>query len=354
MALSLFKKKSKKQYLALDIGSQNTKIMLLVPGKSCVVDKLIIKSTPPNTFQWGTVKDEEALCKFLTQCIIELDIDKEISVIAGISGKGVIAKKIDIPQMEESIIPEFVEIEAEQEIFYNKEEMELDYDILKGVNFKKPDGQSLLVITVLKQIINSYNKVIQESFMTCEILDTNFAAMFNSVEYNENLNASKNYMILDIGCTSTNLVIATKNQVVFARNLQIGGDFFNQGIQKKMSINTNEAEELKISASNGQDAPEELVSLIKNELNETFIEEIVSCYNLYRSLFTEQNIDHIYITGGGSKTLGLVSKLQENLNSSIEYFNPFQKIKLNSDLTPQQEEFKLFSAVVSGLALRSL
>ena len=76
----------------------------------------------------------------------ELELEEEISVITGISGKGVIAKKIDIPQMEESMIPEFVEIEAEQEVFYNKEEMELDYDMLTGGLILKNQKPNLFLL----------------------------------------------------------------------------------------------------------------------------------------------------------------------------------------------------------------
>ena len=99
--------------------------------------------------------------------------------------------------------------------------------------------------------------------MNCEILDTNFAALFNSFEYNEDLDERKSYIVLDIGCSSTNLVILIKNQIVFARNLPIGGEFFNQGIQKKNGHKSiKRLKRLKISASDGQDAPKEMVSLI--------------------------------------------------------------------------------------------
>ena len=349
----LFGKRSKKQYLALDIGSQNTKMMVLQPGKA-FVQKIIIKPTPPNSFQDGFVANEEHLSDFLTQCAADLGLENKINVVAGISGKGVIAKKIDIPQMDENMIPEFVEIEAEQELFYNKGEMELDYEVLKGVNFDKPEAQSILVITVLKKVVDSYNSIIKEPFMNCEILDTNFAALFNSFEYNENLNESNNYMVLDIGCSSTNLVIVIRNQVVFARHLLLGGNFFNQEIQKKMGVDYQEAEGLKISASKDQDTPQELISLISNELNEAFAEELFSCYELYHSLFPEKNVHSAYITGGASQTFGLIPHLEKKLGFSIKYFNPFQNIVLNSELKNRQKELTLFSAVASGLALWSL
>ena len=353
MLASLFNKKTKR-YLALDIGSQNTKMIILRPG-SAFVERMIMRPTPSDRFQMGSIIDETILCNFLSQSVAELIPEEELNVVTGVSGKGVIAKKIDIPQMEKNMIPEFVEIEAEQELFYNRDEMELDYEILNGVNFNEPEAKSLLVITVLKQIIKNYNNLINKLFTNCQILlDTNFSALFNSFEYNEKLNEDTIYMVLDIGSSSTDLVILIKNQVVFTRNLPLGGDFFNQGIQKKMGVDYQEAEELKISASNGLETPQELASLITNELNETFLEELSSCYELYNSFFPKKDINCVYITGGASQTLGLIPILQNKLGCPVKFFNPFKNIKLSSDLQGQQEEIKLYSAVITGLALRSI
>ncbi len=353
MPFNLFGKRSKQSYLALDIGSQNTKMMIFRPGEA-VADQMIIKPTPANSFQDGAFIDEEALRDFLSQGAAELGAENEMDVVAGISGKGVIAKKLDIPQMDKSMISEFVEIEAEQELFYNQEEMELDYELLTGVNFNKPEAQSLLVVTVLKKIIEGYNSIIKPPFMNCKILDTNFAALFNSFEYNENLDESKNYLVMDIGCASTNLVVVLKNQVVFVRHLSVGGHFFTQEIQRKMNVDYQEAEELKIRASRGQEAPQELVALISNELNEAFAEELNSCCDFYSSLFPEKEINSVYVTGGASQTLGLIPHLQKKMNLPIERLNPFQNVSLNSDLQKRRDDLALFSAVVSGLALRSL
>ncbi len=349
--LNLFKKKSKR-YLALDIGRQNIKLMSFLPGKA-FADMMMIKATPKGAFQKGLLVDSAPLCDLLSQCLTEMEFEDELSVIAGVSGMGVIAKKIDIPQMEESMISEFVEIEAEQELFYNKEEMDLDYEILKGVNFNKPEAQSLLVVTVLKQIIENYNSVIQKIHLNCDILDTNFSALFNIVEHNIPLDMKKIYMVIDIGCASTNLIILIKNQVVFARNLSIGGDFFNQEIQKRMSLDPATAEELKISASQGQEAPKELVSLIVNNLNDAFVEELLSCYNLYHSLFPEKNVQEGFVTGGASQTLNLTQKIKDKMGFPVSFFNPFKNIDLKPEFKNRQHEFPLFS-VVAGLSLRSL
>ena len=350
MAFKLFKKKS--QFLGLDIGSQNTK-MFMFQGNKPIADKMLIEPTPEGAIQGGEIKEEEVLSNFISQCVEKLGFETEFKVILNLSGKGVIVKKIDISPMDESMIPEFVEIEAEQELFYDKEEMELDYSVLKGLNFKQPDAPSLLVITVLKKTIESYNNLLRKTFMSCEIFDTSFTALFNSFEFNQSLDEKKKYMILDIGSRSTNLLVLIKNQIIFARALSCGGDLFSEGIQKNMGITYQEAEELKISTSKGQEAPEVVSSLILNKLNPAFCEEVVSCYELYHSLFPDQNLDEVYVTGGGSQSLGLKQALAEILDSPVSVFDPFKNINMAS-FKKSKQEYQPFFSVVTGLAMRSL
>ena len=198
MVLSLFSKKTKKQIFGLDIGTHNTKLMSF-EAEGPIVRSFSVAPTPANTFEAGLISDEKNLSQFVGQQIAKLDIDEEFSMVLGISGKGMIAKKIDIPEIDEHMIPEFVEIEAEQELFYNRDEMELDYQILEGLNFNKPTAKSLFVVTVLKTVVESYNKILDQNAIQCEILDTNFGALFNAFEFNHTVEENKNYMLLDIG-----------------------------------------------------------------------------------------------------------------------------------------------------------
>ena len=323
-------------------------------GSEPVVSHFSVTPTPANTFTGGLISDEEALSQFVGQQIANLDIEEELGVNLGVSGKGMISKKIDIPEIDDHMIPEFVEIEAEQELFYNREEMELDYDILEGLNFNKPECKSLFVVTVLKTVVESYNKILEKNGILCENLDANFGALFNTFEFNYDLDENKNYMLIDIGKTTSNLVVVVKKQVIFARNIGLGGDFFNNHIQTNMSIDYNMAEDLKISASKEGEAPQDIVSLIQSEINKKFVEELVSPYELYNGLFPNHPINEIYITGGGSQTVGLSHEIQDSFSCPVDFLDPFKKLDFLSELKKQKEKYKMFSAVSVGLSLRSL
>lgn len=353
MFLDFLKSRSKKTVLGLDIGSKNTKIMGLKQDKTdLTVSYFSMTPTPPDVFSKGKVQDSSKLSDFITDQILALEISNQVELILGISGKGVIAKKIDIPEMEDYMIPEYVEIEAEQELFYNKEEMYLDYQILENLNSDKPDTKSLFVMTVLKQIIDGYTESVPDEIAFCNIVDTNFSSLYNIFEHNSNLNPESIYMLIDSGCSMTNVIIIIKNQIVFARNILFGGDFFTNGIQKKMSVDYSAAEDLKITASQGEKAPVDVVDLLKGEFCHAFAEELVSCYELYLSFYPDKTLNEIYMTGGNSQTLGLKEAIEDKFNLSVKPLKAFKNIKSSSDFSKQGSSS--FYSIVAGLALRGV
>ncbi len=348
MLINLFKK-TKKEYVALDIGSQNTKVASISGGS---INKFIIEPTPEKLFDAGMILDEKGLSKFLMVCLGNLDITTDIEVITGVSGKGVITKKIEIPYMEEDLIAEHLPFEAEQYLPYEIDEMDLDYEILKDMSSSsKTNDVPILLVAVLKSIVSQYNELFEKSFLNCDILDTNVFALFNVFEKNYDLDEKENYFLIDIGLSTTNVVAIIKNQVVFTRSLPIGGDFYTQEIEKRLNLNYAEAEELKKSVSQEAEHPEHISSAIK-EINPLFSDEIFSGYEFYLSFFPNNKISQIYITGGGSQCLGLLETLNNKFQNSVYRLNPFQNIELGPDVLLDEKVLSSFGAIVAGLSLR--
>ncbi|MBC6415303.1 MAG: type IV pilus assembly protein PilM [Bdellovibrionales bacterium] len=356
MRLPFLKLKSKKAILGLDIGNKNTKIINLESNKKnkFKLNHCITVPTPPNVFSAGEISNPSVLSEFITNQVLSLGIDNEIEIVLGLSGKGMIAKKIDIPEIEDYMIPEYVEIEAEQEVFYNKEEMFLEYQILEGIQKEdQSNSKSVFAITVLKKIIESYGEAVPKDIVSCKVIDTNFSALFNIFEYTKNLDPKSIYMVIDTGHLLTNVIFVIKNQIVFARNISLGGHFFTQEIQKRLSLEYSAAEDLKITSSQAENSPDNVVSFLKNDLVHQFIEELVSCYELYLSFYPDQQINETYMTGGNSQLLGFSEAFKAKFNTPVYFLNPFQKMSQNSILPKENNSF-YFHCVSAGLALRGM
>ena len=318
------------------------------------VQNFSIKKTPAECFNSGNVLDQEKLSQFLLQSIAELQVEK-LNAITGVTGKGFVTKKIDIPKMEHHLIGEHIPFEAEQYLPYEISMVDLDYEILTKTQISDPDQMSVLLIAVLKKTVEQYSNLFESASLSCDILDANVFAMTNAFETNYGSSEEDNILLIDAGACNTNLVVISKNQVVFTRNVAIGGEFYTKKIQENLNMSFDEAEDLKIRSGKeaGENSPEELMSLIKN-LNQSFCDEVYTGYEFYLNFFQNDKISKVFMTGGGSQIPHLLTTMEEKLSVPVEKMNLFKKINISSDLDIGVEGWESLSAVCIGLALRNL
>ena len=352
---SLFKKQSSSSCFAVDIGSQYTKFIDLVPlkGDSYQIREIAVQPTPEGSFQAGKILSLDKLSKFLVRSIVELGFDKKTSVVAGIAAKGMITKKIDIPKMEESLIPEHLPFEAEQYIPYDISEMDLDYEILRGES-SNSETIPILFVAILKKTVAEYISVFSEAQLECNILDGNMFALANAFEYSYGVHLDKNFMICEVGASSTSLVGVCRGQVIFARSIPVGATFYTQQIQNGLGVSFQEAEDLKKTASSEKDPKAQEVLTIIEKLHSGFCEELQASYEFYTNFFPNDKISEMFLTGGGSLTKGLSAALEKAFSIPFTILNPFQKVSLSPHLKQQEEKLRPYSAVGFGLSLRTI
>lgn len=349
---NIFSKK-KKQSIAIDIGSHSTKIASYSAATNSL-EQIILEITPEKLLDSHSILDAVGLGDFINNCMVLLNSDKDVSVVTGVSGKGVITKKIDMPYDDESLIQEYLSIEAEQYLPYDISDLELDYEILHGLPTTTENATPILLVAVLKNLLGSYEEAFSNSISECQIVDANVFALFNIFEKNYDMNPDKNYLLLDIGFQGSNIVAIINNQVVFTRYIPAGGDFHTHKIKDIMKLSYEEAEDLKKSLNQESNPPQELIKELKETINPLFCEEIFSGYGFYSSFFPDNLTSNIYITGGGSQIPFLTDALQACFNAPVEILNPFARLKLSSGLAEiKTEQLKAFSSVVAGLALRT-
>ena len=126
-------------------------------------------------------------------------------------------------------------------------------------------------------------------------------------------------------------------------------------ISRGMGISPEEAEAMKLSACNGQAAPDEVPKIIQAS-HDFLIEEIQSSLDFFINTTPGLPVQQCFVTGGGSRTTGLLAALGSHTKLNLEIFNPFKKIALNSKtLSPAYvADVADFAAVAVGLGLRQV
>ncbi len=338
--------------IGLDIGTSTIKVAELdVSKRGGTLVGFAMTPTPPQAVVGGDIINPEAIAESVSSLIRELNTKRK-NIAAGLWGTSVIVKKISIPKMDEKLIGDQIRWEAEQYIPFDINEVQIEYEILKG-SVRSAEAMDILLVAARSENVYKYAEIIAATGLNCSILDVGGFALSNCYFKNYANSESGNAILLNMGASVTNFVAIEHGEVVFCRDVPVGGLTYTGEIQKAMGISFEEAESMKISVSTGQPAPEEVAGIIQTA-HEIMIEELQGSIDFYLNTSPGTSLGNCYITGGCSRTPGLIAQLSKKTKLSCEMFNPFQNIGFNDQSLSMSyiSQIKDFAAVAMGLGLR--
>ncbi len=346
-----------KKVIGLDIGNASIKLAELeVSKKNAKLISFGVVPTPPGVVNArGELLDPLLVSQAIKQALTQLQTKRK-SAVASVWGSTAMIKKISIPRSmeEEKLLAGQVRWEAEQYIPYDISEINIDYHVLQNQD-KNQDMMDVLLIAGQRSHIFSFAEAIESSGLECCTLDVGGLAVANCFEYNYGFHRGEVIAVLDIGSSITNLVIIDNSEVIFCRDIPVGGATFTNEICQQMGLSLEEAEGLKLNIGTGP-VPPELNNIVPS-MCEYVCEEINRSIDFYNASMTENRpIQRVYVTGGGSLTPGLRETLQKIFTLKIDEFNPFQSIGFDSNKISAEyvEQIAPFVSLVIGLGLRTV
>jgi type IV pilus assembly protein PilM len=265
----------------------------------------------------------------------------------------VIVKKIAIPRIDKKAVSEQIRFEAEQYIPFDINEISLAYHILDP--HAVSDTMEILLVAAQSPIVDNYMQAVSNSGLDASILDVGGFALSNLYEANYGLNPAENILLLNIGAALTTLVVRSGGEVIFARDIPVGGMNYTSEIQKELGISAGEADSLKLSAVARREVPEEVNNII-GAINEGVADEVRNGFDFFAAGSTGVTVTKAYFTGGSSQVTGLMDAISTAIGMPTERLNPFQRVSYNSkNLTPDfVHQIAPIAAVALGLGLRKL
>lgn len=347
-----------KGIIGLDIGSSSVKVVVLKKSKKGYkLQKLGIKSLPPEAIVDGAVMNASAVAETITELVGELKL-KEKEVATSVSGHSVIIKKINLPYMPAEQLAESIRFEAEQYVPFDINDVNLDFQILS----KEPDEQGnmdVLLVAAKRDLVNDYTAVVAEAGLVASIIDIDAFTLENMYEVNYEINEGEIVALVNVGAAVTTLNICQSGVSVFTRDVATGGNILTEEIQKQLNVSFEEAEALKIGKKAGEESDEVIPQEVSNIINgvvDQIVGDIQKSIDFFLATAADQAISKVYLSGGSCKIPGLARALQERINIPVELINPFNSIEFDpaeysaeylADVGPQ-------AAVAVGLAVRRL
>lgn len=342
-----------KKIIGIDIGSSSIKVAEAeLSAKGITLNSFAMVPTPANSIQNAEILDIGLVSEALKSALSQIGTNNK-NVCIGINGPSVIVKKLSTAKISEKLMDQQIKWEAEQYIPFDINNVALDYHILKTSS--SADTMDVLLVAAQNATLFQYAEAVQQIGLTNSIVDVGGFALANTFEFNYGRSPNEVIALINVGANITNFVVVQNSEVVFSRDLSVGGFNITTEIHKEMGVTIEEAEALKLSAVDKKEVPDEVHSIMSS-VCEGIADEIKGNVDFFAATSNGATITKCFISGGSSKVTGLIEQIGRVTNCPVEILNPFLRTVVTSKkINPVYiNSVSAFAPIVIGLAIRKM
>lgn len=332
----------------IEVGAGAIKALKLVArgdtfevAEFAVVPHKKVLSTPD-------LDQDEAIRMALGALVNHYDLSKA-TVVMSVPGHAAFARFAKLPPVEPKKIPQIVKFEAQQQIPFPLEEVEWDYQTFRSPN--SPDVEAG-IFAITKQRINERLSVYQDVGITPDVITLSPVAAYNALAYDLNFSEeTPGAIILDIGTTSTDLIVAEAGRV-WIRTFPIGGHNFTQALVEKFNLSYLKAEKLKREVEQSKHSKHILQAL--RPVFSDLAQDVQRSIGYYQSLHPDANLTRLIGLGSTFKLPGLRRYLKQQLQLNVYRIEQFKRLSVEGPEAAGFQEASVNLATAYGLALQGL
>lgn len=298
---------------------------------------------------------------------------KSKRVALGTGNQGVIVRDLTVPKMSLKHIRESLPFQVQTTL-----QMQLADSLLDFYPISETDGEQgplingLLIAAEKKEVLGNVEAVERAGLMPIEVDLIPFAL-------NRLLISRPKVMgivaLIDIGATTTSIIISSNGVPWFVRIIPTGGDDLTQALIEGLSIDASAAEELKRTLRLGNAEIEEDSTTVKCKCakcvaNDPLAENSISTeilhsvsgellgslrntVNYFNNTRPQDPVQQILLTGGGSLLSGISETLADITHVTVTSADPFSVVAFPHKGNRKKLQADTSIAVALGLALRS-
>jgi type IV pilus assembly protein PilM len=298
----------------------------------------------------GHTKREKIIVKVIKDLISKYRINTR-QVVSGVGGESVIVRRITLPLMTKKEISQAVRWQAEEYIPYSTDQLYLRYHALnQRFSKEKREGIPVILVGVKRETIDRHLWLLRQAGISPQAIGVNTIALFNVFQLS-NLNETDGIAILEIGHSTTSIVLLDKGSPSLIRDVNLAGFHITETIAEKIGTSFATAEQEKqrygLMTSNGSEEEvdlndgrkgftikgkidESLVDQIIRKSMEELVEEIVHSFEYYVSQREGRPIKKVVLSGGTSQLRNIDKFFSQELGLPVKIISPFTKITYES------------------------
>jgi type IV pilus assembly protein PilM len=322
--------------LKLEVAGDEVKVL-----DFAVIPHVKVLSTPG-------IDQNDALRVTLGAFVSQYDLAGS-AVAVSVPGHSAFARFAKLPPVEPKKVPDIVKFEAVQQIPFPIEQVEWDYQIFKDPN--SPDLE-VGIFAITRERIMERLTLLEDVGITPDSVTLSPVAAYNALAYDlQFTEKTPGTIILDIGTTSTDLVIAEAGRV-WIRTFPIGGHHFTEALVNAFQLSYPKAEKLKREAESSKHARHIFQAL--RPIFSDLAQDVQRSIGYYQSLHKDAKLERLVGLGSTFRLPGLRKYLKQQVGMDVFRMEQFKRLGLDGPRAGEFQALTLQLGTAYGLALQGL
>src|SRR5690606_11091913 len=117
--------------------------------------------------------------------------------------------------------------------------------------------------------------------------------------------------------SAMNVNIMRDGVSAFTRDIQVGGNMFNEEIQKRLGLSSDDAEKAKLGVDLDNVDPDAIREIVGDAVD-NLTQEVQRSLDFFSATSADEKVQRLYITGGVAKTQQVREALEQRLGIPVE------------------------------------
>lgn len=343
--------------VGLDIGSFAVRaVELSISGGQVTFERFAQVTLPPEAVRDGEVADPAAVGSAIRRLWSDGGF-RGRRVVLGVANQRVIVRQAELPAMSEDDLQAALRFEAQELIPIPIDDALLDFQTLDET--VGPEGEPrmrILLAAAQREMVRSHLAAVEAGGLSAAAVDVVPFALVRALTRDAPAFDAdgRAEAIVCIGGGVTNVVVHEQGIPRFVRVLLVGGNDITEAIARDLNVDLDTAEDLKRRAdARSSDLSVARAGEIVAERLVPLVEEIRGSLDYYAAQSQSAAIARVLVTGGGSRTSGLMERLRSQFGGQVEPARPLSGLRMGAVSLSEAEmaDLEPVLAVPIGLAL---
>jgi len=232
--------------------------------------------------------------------------------------------QLKLPQLPAGQIDDALE----EELPYPVDDVIVRYDVAGDIHEGGEAKQELIVAAVAQATLDAYLDMAERARLDVVGVDIEAYAIVDCFarQFRESAGV---VLFVDLGASSTQVVLANGNEIVFARNLSAGCERLDQDVAEALNIPVEEASAMRRDTQQAEikGLTEDLDSALDSALG-PLTNELAQCIRYHEAAFRNGSIQQAIFAGGGAHDTQVCSAIAERLNLRAQVGDPLADIEI--------------------------